>query len=130
LYYDTHLSGDGKPRFVSSAVSGVGSQASKINGSNNTIMSRSSDTKSGGQREILKTSSGTPVKRACFVCGSFNHMQNFHAKVGNKSGGAYHNASAKHVNAVQSRRPAVFVPVEGANDENTEPGDRLYKGGQ
>ena len=88
LYYDTHLGGGDKPRYVSTAVSSVTSFA-KLGVSKN-VHQYSSTPKAGfsknyGDREVLSNNvSGTTTKRACYVCGSYNHLQNFHAKVANK----------------------------------------------
>ena len=89
LYCDTHLSSGDKPRHVNSAVSGVGSFVKT--GVGKVLPPRPPPPKGGfnrivGARDVSNNVvGGTTSKRSCYVCGSFNHLQNFHAKAGNKS---------------------------------------------
>lgn len=122
LYYDTHLGGGDKPRYVSTAVSGVNSFAKF--GSKNAHQYSSTPkvglSKDYGGREASNNSvSGTTTKRACYVCGSYNHLQNFHAKVANRLDSP--STAMKRVNVVNTNPPVTVSSVEGASVVGTVP---------
>jgi hypothetical protein len=87
LYYDTHLGDGEKPRNVSAAVSSVGSHVKS--GVSKNVHQLYSTPKTGSNKTVVEreASNGnvSGTKRACYICGSFDHLQNFHAKDGNKS---------------------------------------------
>ena len=119
LYYDTHLGGGNKPRYVATAVSSVTSFA-KPSGVSKNAHQYSSSPKIGfsrnvGDREVSNSVvSGTTTKRACYVCGSYNHLQNFHAtKVANKT--YTPSTMPKRVNDVNTNPPSAVSSVEGAS---------------
>jgi len=107
LYYDTQLGVSDKPRYVSTTVSNVTSFA-KTGASKNTnqytAVPKVGFSKNYADREVSNSNvSGITTKRACYVCGSYNHLQNFHAKVANK----YNTSSTtpKRVNVVNTNSP-------------------------
>jgi len=93
LYYDIPLGVSDKPLYVSTAVSSVSSFAKSgvsKNANQYSSVPKVGFSKNYADREVSNnTVSGTTTKRACYVCGSYNHLQNFHAKVANK-----HNTSS------------------------------------
>ena len=123
LYYDTHLGDGEKPRNVSAAVSSVGSHVKSGVGKN--VHQLYSTPKTGSNKTVVEreASNGnvSGTKRACYICGSFNHLQNFHAKDGNKSNTSsnsksYQQSAMKRVNAVSSSLPFASPPVEGVGE--------------
>jgi hypothetical protein len=87
------------------------------------------------EREVSNGNvSGT--KHASYTCGSFNHLQNFHAKDGNKSNTSstnksYQQSAMKHVYAVSSSSPFASPPSEGVSERAssmaTESADRASR---
>jgi hypothetical protein len=131
LYYDTHLGGGDKPRYMSAAVSRVGSYAQS--GVNKIVQPFSSTSKVGSNKNVSARGishdivGGATTKRACYVCGSFNHLQNFHAKDGNKPNTPSTNKpfqynAPKRVNVVHSKPFIEVESVEGASDVGTTTG--------
>ena len=75
-----------------------------------TRLNKRCDTRNVGDREVV---GGTTTKRACYVCGSYNHLQNVHAKVANKT--YTPSTTPKRVNVVNTNSSAVVSSVEGAS---------------
>ena len=129
LYYDTHLSGSEKPRYVSAAVSSIGSNAKT--GVNKNVHQASFTPRTGQNKSVVEREmpnnnnvSRPTARRACYICGSFNHLQNFHAKDGNKPNSpntnkSFQQSTPKRVNVVSSNSPNATLSVDGASERST-----------
>ena len=74
-----------------------------------------------GDREVSDcVASGTTTKRACYVCGSYNHLQNFHAKVANEA--FTFSTTPKRFIVVNTNSPAAASSVKSVSMAGTESG--------
>jgi Integrase zinc binding domain len=134
LYCYTHLDGGDQPRHVNSAVSGVGSFVKT--GVGKASPPRPPPPKSGfnrivGAREGSNyVAGGTTTKRSCYICGSFSHLQNYHAKAGNKTNThsantSFSQAVPKRVHGVNTHSPTAVSSAEGANESRCKQASKL-----
>jgi len=93
---------------VSTVVTSFAKTGASMNTNQYTAVRKVGFSKNYADREVSNSNvSGTNTKRACYVSGSYYHLQNFNAKVANK----YNTPSTtpKRVNVVNTNSPVSLV---------------------
>jgi hypothetical protein len=118
IYYDSHLTGSDKPRYVAGAVGSVGAINNNRKSGDRTATAHYSMPKwevsknKGQQRDLPKAASNNANNgRRCFICHSDQHLQSYHSNFG----GNKHNAGNASNSAVNKNATARLRQVNSSN---------------